>query len=61
MELTDDNPVISYTYVDNVGVMGTKQSLVQSFREDAAAELDNDGLETHEATEAVLVDEALGS
>ncbi len=60
VQLHRNSPTCHYTYVDNVGVLGINQTLVQKGRENATETLIAVGLVTHELTEAVWKDEALG-
>ncbi len=60
MVLGPESPVCHYTYVDSVGVLGLSKESVLKGRVDATNALDAVGLLTHELTEAVLEDEALG-
>eukprot|EP00971_Amphidinium_carterae_P101760 2014011-Amphidinium_carterae.1 len=51
---------LQYTYVDNIGVLGDNPKRVSDLRKSATGALDAIGLTTHELSEAVSTDEALG-
>ena len=60
IESTGKSFFCHYTYVDNVGVLGTNPQQVLAKRTAATDALDSVGLLTHELSDALEVDEVLG-